>query len=114
MGFSFLPDQPGFFHDSLVLDKSVTLVQSEVGQKSSENVEFSSWLSDRELSEVDFKKWINDRKSIWLESFRRRSIKYIFALNMSNAERLPDPYFFFGPLDPEPDPYFLDHRIYLL
>jgi len=45
----------------LVINKCWLGTKSDIPQTSTENVEFSSWLSDRDLSEFEFKKWINDR-----------------------------------------------------
>ena len=36
-------------------------VQCDEPQDPMENVDFSSWLVDRDISSLDFKKWINDR-----------------------------------------------------
>jgi hypothetical protein len=40
---------------------SVVAEQCEDPQDNKENVDFSSWLVDRDISALDFKKWINDR-----------------------------------------------------
>jgi hypothetical protein len=47
----------------LALELVVPPVQSEDPQNSNENVDFSSWLVDREISPLDFNKWIHDRQS---------------------------------------------------
>ena len=50
----------------LVINKCWLGTKSDIPQTSTENVEFSSWLSDRDLSEFEFKKWINDRSGQYI------------------------------------------------
>ena len=72
-------------------------VQCDEPQDPMENVDFSSWLVDRDISSLDFKKWINDRHhsySVCFWSFFCR-YRYCPALLLPEIQSLIWVFFFF-------------------